>query len=33
MSLFGGSSHEAVQGVVEAYPDYFDDYFAEHLAQ
>ncbi len=27
MSLFGGSAEEAVQGVVEAYLDYFDDYF------
>ncbi len=27
MGLFGGSVDEAVQGVVEAYLDYFDDYF------
>jgi hypothetical protein len=27
MGLFGGSMDEAVQGVVEAYLDYFDDYF------
>lgn len=33
MSLFGGSADEAVQGVVEAYLDYFDDYFAENLVQ
>lgn len=27
MGIFGGSEEEAVQGVVEAYLDYFDDYF------
>ena len=27
MGIFGGSVDEAVQGVVEAYLDYFDDYF------
>jgi hypothetical protein len=27
MSLFGGSADEAVQAVVKAYLDYFDDYF------
>ena len=27
MGLFGGSVDEAVQGVVDAYLDYFDDYF------
>ncbi len=33
MGLFGGSADEAVQGVVTAYLDYFDDYFATHLAR
>ena len=33
MGLFGGSSEEAVQGVVEAYLDYFDDYFASQAAK
>ena len=33
MSLFGGSVDEAVQGVVKAYLDYWDDYFHTHLSQ
>ena len=31
MGVFGGSADEAVQGVVTAYLDYFDDYFETHL--
>lgn len=33
MGIFGGSADEAVQGVVEAYLDYFDDYFANRGAK
>lgn len=33
MGIFGGSVDEAVQGVVEAYLDYFDDYFANHVGK
>lgn len=33
MGLFGGSEDEAVQGVVEAYLDYFDDYYETHYAE
>ena len=33
MGIFGGSEEEAVQGVVEAYLDYFDDYFKNHLSK
>jgi hypothetical protein len=33
MGIFGGSADEAVQGVVEAYLDYFDDYFANQGAK
>lgn len=33
MGLFGGSEEEAVQGVVEAYLDYFDDYFASRAGK
>ena len=33
MGLFGGSPDEAVQGVVEAYLDYFDDYYETHYAK
>jgi hypothetical protein len=33
MGIFGGSEEEAVQGVVEAYLDYFDDYFANQPAK
>jgi hypothetical protein len=33
MSIFGGSPEEAVQGVVEAYVDYFDDYYETHINQ
>jgi hypothetical protein len=33
MSLFGGSADEAVQGVVKAYLDYFDDYLENQRAK
>jgi len=33
MGLFGGSEEEAVQGVVEAYLDYFGDYFENQAAR
>ena len=33
MSLFGGSADEAVQAVVKAYIDYFDDYFENHVGK
>ena len=33
MGIFGGSEEEAVQGVVEAYLDYFDDYFENQAAK
>jgi hypothetical protein len=33
MGLFGGSVDEAVQGVVDAYLDYFDDYFENQGVQ
>ena len=33
MSVFGGSAEEAVQGVVEAYLDYFDDYFESQASK
>jgi len=33
MGVFGGSADEAVQGVVEAYLDYFDDYYETHYAK
>jgi len=33
MGLFGGSIDEAVQGVVDAYLDYFDDYFENQRVQ
>jgi hypothetical protein len=32
MGLFGGSADEAVQSVVEAYLDYFDDYYERRRA-
>lgn len=33
MSLFGGSADEAVQAVVKAYLDYFDDYFENQVGK
>lgn len=33
MGIFGGSADEAVQGVVKAYLDYFDDYLANQRAK
>jgi len=33
MGIFGGSADEAVQGVVEAYLDYFDDYYETHYGK
>ncbi len=33
MGVFGGSADEAVQGVVEAYLDYFDDYFTARYGE
>ncbi len=33
MGIFGGSVDEAVQGVVEAYLEYFDDYFANQRSK
>lgn len=33
MGVFGGSADEAVQGVVEAYLDYFDDYYETHYGK